>query len=34
MRLIVSASGVEDGGTAYFSNLDPDLPLEPEHVLR
>ena len=33
MRLIVSASGVEDGGTAYFSNLDPGAPLEPEHVL-
>jgi NTE family protein len=33
MRLIVSASGVEDGGTAYFSNLDPNLPLRPEHVL-
>ena len=33
MRLIVSASGVEDGGTAYFGNLDPDQPLRPEHVL-
>ena len=33
MRLIVSASGVEDGGTAYFSNLDPGAPLGPEHVL-
>jgi len=33
MRLIVSASGVEDGGTAYFSNLNPDQPLRPEHVL-
>ena len=33
MRLIVSASGVEDGETAYFSNLDPNLPLRPEHVL-
>jgi NTE family protein len=33
MRLIVSASGVEDGGTAYFSNLDPAMPLGPEHVL-
>ena len=27
MRLTVSASGVEDGGTAYFSNLDPAVPL-------
>ena len=33
MRLIVSASGVEDGGTAYFSNLDPAAPLGPEHVM-
>jgi NTE family protein len=33
MRLIVSASGVEDGGTAYFSNLDPAVPLAPEHVV-
>jgi NTE family protein len=33
MRLIVSASGVEDGGTAYFSNLDPAAPLGPEHVV-
>jgi NTE family protein len=33
MRLIVSASGVEDGGTAYFGNLDPAVPLGPEHVL-
>ncbi len=33
MRLIVSASGVEDGGTMYFSNLDPAVPLGPEHVL-
>ena len=27
MRLTVSASGVEDGGTTYFSNLDPNVPL-------
>lgn len=33
MRLIVSASGVEDGGTAYFGNLDPAVPLGPEHVV-
>jgi NTE family protein len=33
MRLMVSASGVEDGGTAYFSNLDPRVPFEAEHVL-
>ena len=33
MRLIVSASGVEDGGTMYFSNVDPAVPLGPEHVL-
>jgi NTE family protein len=33
MRLFVSASGVEDGGTAYFGNLDPHVPIGPEHVL-
>ena len=33
MRLTVSASGVEDGGTTYFSNLDPNVPLGPEHVM-
>ncbi len=33
MRLTVSASGVEDGGTTYFSNLDPAVPLGPEHVM-
>ena len=33
MRLIVSASGVENAETAYFSNLDPNEPLGPEHVL-
>ena len=33
MRLAVSASGVEDGGTTYFSNLDPATPLRPEHVM-
>jgi predicted acylesterase/phospholipase RssA len=33
MRLFVSASGVEDAETAYFSNLDPDQPFQPEHVL-
>ena len=33
MRLTVSASGVEDGGTTYFSNLDPTVPLGPEHVM-
>lgn len=33
MRLIVSASGVENGETAYFSNLDPDGPFRVEHVL-
>ena len=27
MRLTVSASGVQDGGTAYLSNLDPAMPL-------
>ena len=29
MRLFVSASGVEDGGTTYFGNLDPAMPLGP-----
>jgi predicted acylesterase/phospholipase RssA len=33
MRLIVSASGVETGETAYFSNLDPHMPFGIEHVL-
>ncbi len=33
MRLFVSASGVEDAETAYFSNLDPNQPFQPEHVL-
>ena len=33
MLLIVSASGVEDGGTEYFGNLDPSVPLGPEHML-
>ncbi len=32
MRLFVSASGVEDGGTTYFGNLDPAMPLGPLHV--
>ena len=32
MRLIVSASGVENGETAYFSNLDPRVRFGPEHV--
>ncbi len=33
IRVFVSASGVENGETAYFSNLDPDRPLAVEHVL-
>jgi NTE family protein len=33
MRVIVSASGVENGETAYFSNLDPAAPFGVQHVL-
>ena len=33
MRLIVSASGVENGRTAYFSNLDSNLTFGAEHVV-
>jgi NTE family protein len=33
MRVIVSASGVESGETAYFTNFDPHMPFEVEHVL-
>ena len=33
MRVIVSASGVADAATAYFSNMDPDTWFGPEHVL-
>jgi len=33
MRLFVSASGVENAETAYFSNLDPSEPFGAEHVL-
>ena len=33
MRLFVSASGVENAETAYFSNLDPNVPFGAEHVL-
>jgi len=33
MRIFVSASGVENGATEYFSNLDPRMPFGPEHVL-
>ena len=33
MRVFVSASGVETGETAYFSNKDPNHPLGIEHVL-
>jgi NTE family protein len=32
MRLFVSASGVENAATTYFSNLDPNVPFEAEHV--
>ena len=33
MRLFVSASGVENSETTYFSNLDPSQPFGAEHVL-
>jgi NTE family protein len=33
MRVFVSASGVETGETRYFSNLDPNKPLQIEHVM-
>src|SRR5664279_658109 len=33
MRVIVSASGLENGETAYFSNLDPAAPFGVQHVL-
>jgi NTE family protein len=33
MRLFVSASGVENGERAYFSNLNPSEPFGAEHVL-
>ena len=33
MRVFLSASGVETGETAYFSNKDPNHPLGIEHVL-
>jgi NTE family protein len=33
MRVIVSASGVETGETAYFSNFDPHITFGVEHML-
>lgn len=33
MRLFVSASDVEGGGTKYFNNLDPSVPFDIENVL-
>jgi NTE family protein len=33
MRVSVSASDIENGKTVYFSNLDPNQRLGPEHVL-
>ena len=33
MRLAVSASGVENAETRYFTNTDPSIVFGPEHVL-